>query len=134
MYRIVTIAALGATAPTAAFAAAKPKKAPVSKPVKAAKPVKPSPGRFTAVGTVAAVDTAARTVTVTATGGTPGVKGTTVTVAVPATAKVTVDDVKASLELVDAGDAVTVNGLRAGATLTATHVNGTTVEDAGPVG
>jgi hypothetical protein len=77
--------------------------------------------KFTAVGTVASVDAAGGTVTVNDKGGTKALHGTTVTVSVPDTARVIVDDVDGSLSDVAAGDHIVVKGT-ASASYTATKV------------
>lgn len=110
--------------PTATAVAAPKARAP--KPVvKPVKPVKPVPVRFTAVGTLDSVT--AGTLMLTVSGGSKDLRaGLPLTVAVPATAKVTRDSVRTTVGALVAGDAVTVVGLRTGAgPYTATHVNAT---------
>jgi hypothetical protein len=75
---------------------------------------------FTAVGKVASVD--AGTITITDKGGSKALHGTTVTVSVPDTARVIVDDADGSLDDVVAGDHVVVKGSEDADTYTAKKV------------
>lgn len=118
----VTALALALVVPGTATAATKAH----SKPAKPAKPVhKPVPVRFTAVGQV--TDLGTGSLVVTATGGTKNVRtGAPVTVVVPSTAKVTLDDARATLADLETGDDVTVVGTVVAGAFTASHVNAST--------
>lgn len=94
--------------------------------VKKAKPAKPAP--FSVNGTVTAVDATARTVTLAATGGMKDLRNTSVTITIAADAKIVVDDVRAPLAEVTAGDRATIVGLRTGGTLTAKKISATSPE------
>jgi hypothetical protein len=89
------------------------------KPAKPAKPPKPVKVNFTAEGTVTAVDAAAGTVTVAAKGGTTDVRGSSVTIAVPATTRIVVNGARGALADLAAGFRITVTGSRAGTDYTA---------------
>src|SRR5687768_10740558 len=84
---VTTASASAAASSGTAYAAKK------AKPVKSAKPAKPAKVAFTATGVVTAVDAGAATLTVAVKGGTKNVKGNTVTVVVPSTARITLSDV-----------------------------------------
>lgn len=107
--------------------ATSPKSAAVAgaKITKPAKPAKPAKVPFTTNGSVSAVDLDARTVTVVTTGGMRDLRGRSVTVAVPVGAKIVVNEVRASLDAVEAGFRITVVGVRAGDALTATKISAT---------
>ncbi|GAA3452873.1 hypothetical protein [Dactylosporangium matsuzakiense] len=92
---------------------------------KPAKPAKPVRSQFSAVGTVVAVDSGAGTITVAARAGTKDVKGTTVTIAVPATARITINGARKRLADLAAGYRVTVTGTRTGTAYTAARVQAT---------
>jgi hypothetical protein len=83
---------------------------------------KPKVVKFTASGRVTAVDATAGTVTIKVKGGTKDVKRTTVTVTVPATARIVVNGAGRTLADVAAGFGVTVTGTHAGDMLTATRI------------
>src|SRR5512138_482042 len=87
----------------------KPKKAP-----KAPKQVK-----FAASGTVTAVDATAGTVTVQVKGGTKDVRRSTVTIAVPATARIVVNGKGKTLADIAVGFGITVTGTNSNGVLTA---------------
>ncbi len=112
----------------AAVQKAKPAK-PI-RPVKPAKPAKPVKVTFTAAGAVTGVDAAAGTVTLVARGGTKDVRGHTVTVLVPGTARIVLDDAPATLADLTAGFRITVTGTRAGTVHTASKVQAHSPEPA----
>jgi hypothetical protein len=115
-------AAQAAAAPAPTKAAATTAKVAPSKPVTV--PVKPTAATvpFTVVGTVLAVDVAARTVTVAGTGGMRALRGTPVTIAVAAAAKIVVAGADASLASVKVGKRATVVGVRSGVAYTAKRI------------
>ena len=85
---------------------------------------KPAEKHFTATGVVTAVDAGAGTVTIADKGGSRELHGTTVTIAVSATTKITRDDASATLADLQSGDHVAANGLRGSdGSLNAKHVN-----------
>lgn len=86
-------------------------------------PKKPSKtAKFTASGLVTAVDVSGATVTVAAKGGTKGVRGRTVTVAVPSAARITLNHKRVDLSALAAGQRITVTGTRAADVLTAARI------------
>ncbi len=101
----------------AAVQKAKPKATP-PRPTKA--PAKPVKASFSANGTVTAVGTG--TLTLAVKGGTKDVKGASVTVAVPSTAKIVAEDAPATLADVQVGYRVSVTGTKVGTVYTATRV------------
>jgi hypothetical protein len=107
--------AVAGKSPAARAAVSVQGKTPASKPA-------PVTTKFSASGTVTAVDAAAGTVTVSAKGGTKDVKGQTVTVKVPSTAKVVVNKSGKSLADIAAGFTITVEGTKTGTVYTATKV------------
>ncbi len=126
------------TVATASVAAAKPAAKPAAshgkpaakpaKPTKPAKPAKPVKVTFSASGVVTAVDLDARTVTVAAKGGTKDVKGRTVGVVVPSTARIVLDDAPATVADLEAGFRITVTGTRLGTVYTASKVQASSPE------
>jgi len=114
----VAATAFAASSPAAAHPAAGFKHTP--KPVKTAKPARPLP--FSASGTVTAVDAAGGTITLTAKGGTKDVRRRTVTVSVAAGARVVVNEARATLAEVAAGQRIAVVGTRTGTVYTASRV------------
>lgn len=117
----VSIFALVVAAPTSAFATTHGH-AHRAKPKSHSKPVKPV--RFTLVGVVSSSDTATATVAVTVKSGHPKEHRTkTVTVKVPASAKVVRNGAKADLSKLQQGDHVVVIGTIVGPDLLASHVN-----------
>jgi hypothetical protein len=119
----VVIPAAGAAQAAPAQAGGVSAAAKAAKPVKVTKPVKVP---FAVNGTVAAVDVAAGTVTIATTGGMRDLRGKTITITMSTSAKIVVDDVRATLASVQAGHRVTAVGVRAGALLTATKLGATT--------
>ncbi len=105
----------------------KPVKTP-AKPVKPVKPAKPVKANFTASGSVTAVNPAAGTVTVAAKGGTKDVKGSVVTVTVPSTARIVLDDAPATLGALAVGFRITVTGTKLGTAYTAAKVQASAPE------
>ncbi|MBW6439684.1 hypothetical protein KZ829_38745 [Actinoplanes hulinensis] len=103
-------------------AAAKPTKA---KPTKA-KPTKaPRKVAFQASGTITAVDVSAGTITVAARSGTKDVRGKTVTMTVPAGARIILNGKKITVAGLGAGQKVSVTGTRAGTAYTVTKIQAT---------
>jgi uncharacterized protein (DUF736 family) len=101
---------------------------PAKAPAKSAKPAKPAKVNFAASGSVTAVNLDAGTVTVAAKGGTKDVKGTSVTVVVPSTARIVLDDASATLADLAAGYRITVTGTHVGTAYTATKVQASSPE------
>ncbi|HEX5741424.1 MAG TPA: hypothetical protein VFY17_07725 [Pilimelia sp.] len=127
-FAVATVMACGVLAPvavaTAATAAPTKPAASQAKPSKPSKPVKPvKPVKFAVSGVVSSVDADARTITVTVKGGASELRGKTTTFGVHATARVTVDDVQATLGDVQAGHKVNVQGDKVGAVYTAMRVH-----------
>jgi hypothetical protein len=106
-------------------APAKPTKTP-AKPTKT--PAKPVQVTFAANGTVTAVDAVAGTVVVAVKGGTKDVKGSSLTVVVPAAARIVLDDAPATLAQVQPGFRITVTGVRSGTGHTAAKIQASSPE------
>jgi hypothetical protein len=116
----VTVPASSVTAAAYARPASQP--SAVKSHGKHAKPVRQV---FTAVGSVAGVDSGGGTVTVVATAGTKGTKGHTVTIAVPAGARIRVSGKDTGLTAIQQGFRITVVGVRIGTAYTASKIEAT---------
>lgn len=108
------------TVSTAASAAARP--AVSAAHGKPGKPAKPTKAKFTASGIVTAVSVDTSTVVIAARGGTKDVRGQTITVTVPSTARIVVNGARRSLADVAAGYRITVTGTRSGTVYTAARL------------
>jgi hypothetical protein len=107
----------------------KAKPAPkTSKPAKTTKPAKPVKASFAANGSVTAVDVDAHTVTVVVKGGTKDVKGRTVGILLPSSARIVLDDAPATAADIEAGFRITVTGTRVGNVYTASKVQASSPE------
>ncbi|MCY1143542.1 hypothetical protein OWR29_36550 [Actinoplanes sp. Pm04-4] len=118
---LVAAVAVSAVPVTAGAAFAKPaaSKPAQSKPGKPAKPAKVS---FAATGSVTAVDLGSSTVTVAVKSGTKDVKGRTVSISVPASARIVVNGGGRTLGAVSAGFRITVTGSHVGSLYTAAKI------------
>jgi hypothetical protein len=126
--RIAVVAALAAavTVPASSVTAAYARPASQPSAVKShGKHAKSVRQVFTAVGSVAAVDSGGATVTVVANAGTKGTRGRTVTIAVPAGARIRVSGKDAGLAAVQQGFRITVVGVRIGTAYTASKIEAT---------
>jgi hypothetical protein len=117
----------GVATPSSAFAASHSKKTTVSAKAKTEKAKKTDvktrkPVKFTASGIVGAVDPTVATLTVTHTHGSKAVRNKIITVSVPSTAKVVVNDVPATLTDVQPAMHVTVLGTQTSAGFVASKV------------
>jgi hypothetical protein len=110
----LTIGSIGGIA-TPAFAARTTKAKALKAPATAT--------TFTAAGHVTAVGTDTLTVTLDVKGGNQKLKGQSLTVSVPSTARVTREGVAATLADVQAGDHVAIQGTKSGTTYTAVKVH-----------
>ena len=129
---VLTFAPLLASPADAAHPAGKPatsaaKKTPAAKPTRKPKPTKPSKpanaaSPFSATGTLTAVDPTALTVTVLVKGG-KSAHGTSLTMAVATTARITLNDTPSTLGALHTGVHVAVRGTLSNATRTATRIN-----------
>jgi hypothetical protein len=115
----VTIPALSASA---AYARPVPQSAAAKSPGGHAKPMR---HHFAAVGSVAVVDSTGATVTVAATAGTKDAKGHTVTIAVPAVARILVNGKRAGVAALQQGYRITVTGTRVGTAYIADKIEAT---------
>jgi phage baseplate assembly protein gpV len=107
-----------AAAGPSAAAAKKPEQPKPAKPTKA--PVKKV--NFQASGSITKVDTAAGTLTVAARSGTKDVRGKTVTMKVAADARIVLNGKKVKLDVLAAGQKVSVTGTRVDAAYTAAKI------------
>jgi hypothetical protein len=99
-----------------------------SKPAKATKPAKSVKASFAANGSVTAVDVDAHTVTIVVKGGTKDVKGRTVRILLPSSARIVLDDAPATAADIEAGFRITVTGTRLGNLYTASKVQASSPE------
>lgn len=113
--------------PTGKPATSTAKKTPAAKPThkpQPAKPTKPANAAspFSATGTLTSVNPTARTVTVLVKGG-KNARGTSLTIAVSATARINLNDAPSNLAALPTGAHVAVRGTLNNTTRTATRIN-----------
>jgi hypothetical protein len=121
----VSGAAVAMAAPSSHSAGTFVDAAKSDKPGKPGKPSRRVKVKFAAEGRVTAVDAAAGTVTLLAKSGTKDVRKKTITVAVPAGARIVVGGRRATVAGIVAGARIAVTGTRVGAEYTAARISAT---------